>query len=183
MARQLAVTWSWTYFGLDDHFDEHGRRLGSSAPTYAKVAALGDEERLAQPIATQVSDVCALAEEQLAPVLDDLGRIPGPVLVEGAALLPRLLVDCGVEVSDAIWLVPTEAFQRQHYARRDWARALVDGLDDPAYAFEQWMRRDATYARLIGVEAQRLGYRVLTIDGQRSLDDVTALIADHLLGP
>lgn len=182
MARGLASTWAWTYYGLDDHFDEHGRRLSSSAPTYAKVTHWGADRRLAQPIDTQVSDVRALAEEQFGPVLDDLGQIPGPVLVEGAALLPRLLADRGVVPGEAIWLVPTEAFQRRQYARRDWARALVDGLDHPAYAFEQWMRRDAAYASWIRAEAERLGYRVLTIDGRRSLDEVTAMVADHLLG-
>ena len=86
-------------------------------------------------------------------------------MVEGAALLPELLAARRVPPEEAVWIVPSEEFQRSHYRRREWAWPLLAGLDDPEAAFDRWMRRDIRFAERVAEQAHDRGYRVIVTDG------------------
>jgi 2-phosphoglycerate kinase len=155
-ARRVAV------YSCDAAFDRHTLTGG---PTMRKVAALGIGDRLAQPIETQVDDVLALYREEFPQILQDLADRPDTPVVEGAALLPELLAARQVPPQEAVWIVPSEEFQRSHYRRRQWAWPLLAGLNDPEAAFDRWMRRDIRFAELVAEQAHDHGYRVIVTDG------------------
>ncbi|GAA2383132.1 hypothetical protein [Dactylosporangium salmoneum] len=160
VAGLLAAARGATLYSCDDAFERH-----AAGPAFAKVAAMGVAARLAQPVEVQVADVLQLYRDEFPLILRDLAAVPGPVLAEGAALLPELLAAHKVPATHAVWIVPTEPFQRRYYARRPWARALLAATPDPDASFDRWMRRDAAFARLIATQARAAGYRVLTVDG------------------
>ncbi|MBM2619858.1 hypothetical protein JIG36_30540 [Actinoplanes sp. LDG1-06] len=162
----VAAALGWPLHSCDDAFDRHMEVAGFS------VMPVG--ERLAQPIAVQVEKVFRMYRAEFPLILDEL---PDPAVVEGAALLPSLVSAAGVPPSCAVWIVPTEAFQRHHYGQRGWALDLVAGL--PPTAFDRWMRRDAQFAVRVAAEARSLGYRVITVDGTVAIAELAADVLAH----
>ncbi|WP_426502056.1 hypothetical protein ACPPVO_30895 [Dactylosporangium sp. McL0621] len=169
VAGLIAAARGLALYSCDDAFDRHA----DAGPVMRKVTAMSVGERLAQPVDVQVEDVLRLYREEFPLMLRELA---GPVVAEGAALLPELLAGLAVPRGRAVWIVPTEDFQRHHYRHRAWARALVAGAPDPEAAFERWMERDATFARLVAGQARDLGYTVITVDGTRSPGDIAAAV-------
>jgi hypothetical protein len=168
-------------YSCDDAFERHAAMVRPEAgPTLRKVTAMDVGERLAQPIDVQVEDVFRLCREEFPLVARDVAAIAGAVVVEGAAVLPELLAATDVPPGRAVWLVPTERFQRLHYRRRTWPHDLLASVADPARAFDRWMRRDAAFGRLVAAQARDLGYPVIIVDGTATAAGVAATV-DNLL--
>jgi hypothetical protein len=172
----IAAARALPLYSCDDAFARHAAAITpDDGPTLKKVTALDTGARLAQPVEVQVGDVVRAYREQFPLIRRDLDGI-GPAVAEGAALMPDLLAEHGVEPGRAVWIVPTEQFQRRYYTQRAWARDLVAGLEDPDGAFDRWMRRDAAFARLVADRAHALGYRVITVDGSIDITGIAASI-------
>lgn len=139
------------------------------------------EDRLNLPIEQQVDDEFAFYRAEFPLIADDLARIDGPVIAEAAALLPSLIHGCDVSPDHAIWLIPTESFQRQYYARRQWAWDLLKDTSNPARLFDRWMARDALFANRVRAEADEIGYRTIVVDGTEPISVVEARVADVLM--
>lgn len=135
-----------------------------------------------RPLAQQVREALIYCEEAFAWHWTDLQTLsPGrPILIEGVPCLPHLVCPHLTQIHHAIWLVPTEAFQRHHYAQRSWIHEYLQDCPDPERAFENWMARDARMAVWMAQEARRLGLTVLTVDGGQSLAATAAMVAGHL---
>jgi len=172
IARILAAARKVPLYSCDDAFERH-----AAGPTFEKVSAMNIGDRLAQPIEVQVEDVVRLCRDEFPLIVRDLGDAG---LVEGAALLPELLAARDVPPDRAVWIVPTEDFQRRHYGRRAWAHDLLAAAADPDRAFTRWMRRDAAFARLVADQARELGYPVVTVDGTVGAIEIAAAV-DGLL--
>ncbi len=56
---------------------------------------------------------------------------------------------------------------------------LLRDCSDPEQAWENWMARDAGFARRVAADARRLGYKVIVINGARPFDDVYAVVVRH----
>jgi len=181
VAGLLATRSNLRLYSCDDAFERHAAAVRPDAgPTLQKVTAMSLEERLAQPVEIQVGDVFRLYREQFPLILHDLDDAGGPVLAEGAALLPELLAGRNVPADRAVWVVPTEDFQHRHYRQRTWAADLLAPTSDPQRAFRRWMRRDADFARLVAEQARELGYPVITVDGTTDATGIAATV-DALL--
>lgn len=180
VAAVLAGRYGLTPYTCDDAFDRHARQVPvASGPTLRKVTGMAVEQRLAQAIVVQVADVWRAYLEEFPLILAELADLPGRVLVEGAAVLTALVHDLGVAPERAIWIVPTEQFQRERYAERAWSRELVAGAPDPSAAFRRWMRRDASFALEVAGQARAAGYRVLVVDGAVPVEQVADEVARH----
>ena len=179
----LATSRSMRLYSCDDAFERHAAAVGPAAgPTLKKVTAMSFDDRLAQPLEVQVGDVSRLYREEFPLILQDLSDTGEPILVEGAALLPELLADRNVPADRAVWMVPTEDFQRRHYRQRTWASDMLASTVDPERAFIRWMQRDAAIALLIADHARELGYPVITVDGTADAAGIAAAV-DDLLAP
>ena len=179
MAARLARAGGAHLYSCDEAFERLARRARAhGAATFAKVTSWTVRDRLAQDVEDQVADVVRLAGEQWSLVVEDLLDLPGPVVVEGAALLPDLLAGAGVRPGRAVVVVPTEAFQREHYVRRGWARDLIGATAQPEVAFDRWMQRDARFAAVVAEQARARGYLVLVTDSGSTLDVAYAHLLD-----
>jgi len=180
VAQRLALARGWPLVTCDDHWADHvGRSTRETAPVLTKLGGLPAGARLRQPLDVQVADVFEAYREEFPLILEDLVERGSPTVVEGAALLPELLAELGVPGDRAVWLVPTEEFQRVHYGRREWASNLLAGAADASALFETWMLRDVAFGRLVALQASDLGYRVLSVDGSLSPG---ALVAEVTAG-
>ena len=184
VAALLAERHGLRLYSCDSHFDRH--RLSSDIarqPTLARFRAASWAEIFLQPLSAMVRDEIAAGREEFPMVVADLAALPPgkPVLAEGTALLPECVAPLRPRPHRAAWLVPSTAFQRAHYARREWAALLVAGLPDPDRAFENWMRRDEVYARWVRAQARRFGYPVYVVDSWHAITAVTAWV-EHQFG-
>jgi hypothetical protein len=181
VAGGLASTRGWSLYTCDDHWDEHVRREPSARlSVLGRLASLPIDLRLRQPLDIQVADVIEAYREEFPLIRADLAGTVSSTIVEGAALMPELLATIQIPTDRALWLVPTEKFQRAHYARRTWARELLDGISDADDLFEMWMRRDAAFARQITMQAEDFGYHVITVDADTSAESVLAEVSAWL---
>ncbi|MFD1774978.1 hypothetical protein [Paenibacillus rhizophilus] len=102
-----------------------------------------------------------------------------PIVVEGNQLLPSLVAPCLKSRHKAIWLIPTEPFQRHYYSQRDWIQEILNSTDDPAAAFDNWMSRDAGFADFVEQEARDLNLGVLKIDGSKDLQQTFQVVEEY----
>ncbi|WP_438431200.1 hypothetical protein [Gorillibacterium sp. sgz500922] len=120
--------------------------------------------------------------EDLELVLADVAeRYAGPAVVEGNQLLPELLLPRLMPSDRAAWIVPSESFQRNLYARREWVPAILADAPDPGEAFERWMQRDTRFAEGVARQAEQLGAPVLRVDGTLAWDACARWLERRLL--
>ena len=180
VAQALADRYNLHYYPCDAWFPDHQRRASLiHQPTLQRLAALSSDEIWLPPVVEQVARVQAIYGEEFAMILDDLRALPTdrPILAEGAALMPSLVLPYLAQRQQAIWITPTPGFQRTHYAQRPWIYDVLRACTDATQAFQNWMARDEAYAALINDQATAAGLRLLQVDGQQTSDALTVLVA------
>lgn len=162
--------------------DRVARMAGRELPAYQELTALSTCERLFRAPEWQAERELAFYREQFEFVLEELAVLPpdGPAIVEGADLLPDLLVRAGISLDRAVWLVPTPEFQTRHYAAREWVAEYLKGCADPKAAFRNWMRRDELFAEQVRGLAANVGGRVIVVDGTVSIEETLRVVVMHL---
>jgi len=179
----LAARHGLQVYHCDAEFERHAREANEREhPTFRRIGAMTPEEIFLRPLAEMVRDAIELCREEFGMIEADLAALPHwpPVVAEGTALLPECVAALPHRPARAAWMVPTEPFQREHYARRPWAVALVGGLSDPSRAFDLWMGRDAAVARHVSRRATALGFEALEVDGTLTLEDSLAWVERRL---
>jgi hypothetical protein len=187
VAALLAERHGLRLYSSDAQFDRHrGAADPVTQPTLAWLRTASWAEVFLRPLGPMVRDAIAACHEAFPMVIADLAALPGgqPLLAEGMALLPECVAALESRPPRAAWLVPAPAFQRAHYARREWATSLLAGLRESDLAFENWMRRDEVSARWVRTQARRLGCAVCAVDDGQSIEAVSGWVERQLgLGP
>lgn len=179
IADDLAVTHGLTVYRCDEAFYRHQELVTPERqPVFSRLARASCDELWMRPVPRQLKEEIALYHEEFPLILADLAGIAAmrPVIAEGAALLPHLIGRLGVHRHRAIWIVPTADFQRAHYSQRTWRHEVLTDCTDKEQAWQNWMERDAGFARVAARQARELDYRVLTVDGGDSIADNTRAV-------
>ncbi len=179
IADRLAAKHGGRVYRCDEAYYRHLASITPDEhPVFSRLAHASCDDLWMRPTPQQVGDEIALYREEFPLILADLAALPSTqaVIAEGAALLPELLDRLGVLPRRAVWIVPTERFQREHYARRAWRHDVLASCTDKERAWRNWMERDAGFARVVAREARQRGNRVLTVDGARSVDDTARAV-------
>jgi 2-phosphoglycerate kinase len=169
-------------YHVDEAFEVHARHFDSIRhPTLTSWSTSSWDQRWMQPLDSLVQNVIACYQEHFTLVLEDVISLAKrkPLLIEGTALLPRLVAGVTSRASNAIWLIPTAEFQRRHYSERDWARSIVAQCSNPEEAFHNWMERDIRFADWISAEANALHLPLLRVDGNRTIKENADAVAGH----
>lgn len=172
VAEALAERYDMASYNCDAAFEIHEKTVDPERfPTLSRLSRLSCNDLWMRPVPQQVSEEIALYDEEFSLILDDLRALPTdrPVIAEGAALLPHLLHDLGIDAHRTLWMVPTPQFQREHYTRREWRHDVLAACADPAQAWHNWMERDIGFARAVCNEATALNRRCIVVDGAQSL--------------
>jgi hypothetical protein len=182
IADRLAAVHDLEVYRCDDAYFRHAEIITPTGqPVFSRIAAATCDELWMRPVERQVAEVFELYREEFSLLLRDLMAFPTdrPLLAEGAALLPELVDALGVDRRRAVWVVPTEAFQRNEYARREWRHETLKECAQPDLAWQNWMARDAGFARAVGEDARRRGQHVIVVDGTRSLAEMVLAVERH----
>lgn len=167
-------------FSCDAAFEAHsGQILPAQHPAWAALQHGHWDEVWMRPLSVLVQDEWDIYRREFALIVQDLLRLPAdrPIVVEGAALLPHCVYEVLARPRQAVWVIPDEAFQRRMYPRRgEWVQDILRQCTYPEQAFQNWMDRDAAFARRVEAEARSLGLAVLVVDGVCSLEDNAARV-------
>lgn len=175
IADRIACEFGMVVYRCDDAYDEHLQKIGAEGqPVFHRIAGAHADEIWLRPVERQIGEALQLYREEFPFILDDLLDSPAdrPIVAEGAALLPELVSPLHLDPRRACWIVPSEAFQRRHYEQRAWRHDVLHECSDPARGWDNWMRRDAGFAREVSCQATAGGNHLVVVDGTRSLDEV-----------
>ena len=169
VARLLGERFALAVVHVDDTIDAFLAQLDPERhPALSGWMALNWDERWARPPDVLLGEVVACYREHLGFVRERVLTRAGrgrPVLVEGSVILPADVAPTLASPADALWLVPTRAFQAHNYALWPWIGGVLRGCVDPAAAFERWMERDARFAAWLEDEARALGLACIAVGG------------------
>lgn len=183
LSERLSETFGLKVYHCNDAFPAHVKRVRPEAhPTMARLREMTWDDLWMRPVDEQVTDELAAYREEFDMILTDLRSLPRdePIIAEGTALLPDLVMDVVSDPRQAIWLIPGGTFQRDHYMdNNDRVQAILDQCTNPAQAFENWMARDELLAEWVAASAHALKLTVLTVTGSRTIDQNAEIVANH----
>ena len=183
VARKLADEYGLRAYHCDEASADHQQRLTiDRQPMLHKWTHSSWNELWMRPVDILLAEAIACYQEHFQLVVKDLLTLPRskPLLAEGTCLLPGSVNEVLSSRDQAIWIVPTETFQKAHYRDRGpWVDAILSECADPDRAFQNWMDRDAESARWVTRATDELGLTNLLVNGKRSLADNTRLVAEH----
>lgn len=181
IARLLAAEHGLTLYSCDDHFEEHRRRADPERhPHFHRLMDAPMEELWARPAAVQAAELLRFYQDELDMVLEDLQRLPDPVLVEGVGLLPERIAAVCPDPHRALWLISTPEFRRQAYLKRGpLVRKLLSRCSEPDEAFIRWMERDDRVAGRLTTGVRRSGLSVLKVNGRQTVEETARQVAER----
>jgi 2-phosphoglycerate kinase len=183
IAALLAERYGLRTYHVDEAYQEHRQCLDPARhPCMHKWTTTPWDELWMQPAEVLLSEAIACYGEHFQLVLEDLLALPksDPLLVEGTALLPDRVADLLLDQHRALWVVPTEAFQREHYPQRGaWVGSILSQCRDPEGALQNWMDRDVAFAKWVTRRARALGLNLLEVNGRRSIAENAARVAEY----
>jgi hypothetical protein len=173
----IAEKYEMELYACDDQFNEHLKFISElKHPGMYKVSKMKPNETFYTRSINEQLEVYIKSfksfKEDFEFVINDLIAIGNkPIVVEGNQLLPSLVFHFLNEGQNAIWIVPTEEFQRKYYQKRDWMKDVLSYTDNPAIAFENWMTRDALFAKFVFQQANDLELNTLQVDDTKDLEE------------
>lgn len=181
-ADALAEQYGIAVYHVDDQSSRHWKHLTPEKhPTLYRWTHASWDELWMQPQDALLRQAIGCYTDHFSLILEDLlATDPSvPLLAEGTALLPSLVAALSVNPQQALCAVPTEQFQRELYARRDFIHHILRDCRDPDRAFKNWMDRDVAFARWVAGEARQHGFHVIVNDGSSTVEDNIAWVARY----
>ncbi|MFE5507325.1 hypothetical protein ACFQ73_32485 [Amycolatopsis japonica] len=118
---------------------------------------------------------------RFAWALDDLRALVSgrPILAEGWGLRPELVAPLLDSPRRMIVLVPTDEFREHQLRVLPRAGAVTQRVSDPERAQRNRIARDRLVAEDAVRSAERLGIRVLWVDGSKDAEAIADVVAGH----
>lgn len=188
ISENLVKKYDLAVYHCDDAFEEHRRKATPERhPTFHQAistiyAEMEWEQFWMRPVDTLLEEEIAIYREEFEMIVEDLLDLPiSPrTLAEGCALLPECVAGTLSDARKAIWIIPTEGFQRRTYSQRgEWVQRILKQCTNPEQAFKNWMNRDVAFTKRIASSATCLGFRTLFVDGGRSIEKNTKIVETH----
>jgi 2-phosphoglycerate kinase len=179
LAGQLALRHGFSLFKSDDNMFEHLHSADPlKQPVMTGLSKMSWNEMWMRPVADQVASEFAFYQEEFAMLLDEISQLPKdrPVLAEGCAWLPELLLPMQLPPHRVVYIIPTKAFQVSHYSKRGFIKEILAQCEDPQTAFDNWMERDALFGSIVSERAQSAGFPVIRVDGKSTVEENLALV-------
>jgi hypothetical protein len=121
LTERIARRFGLKYFRCDDRWNDHTQTTNPEQhPTMVRLGSMPLPAILSRAAKVMLHEEIEAYREEWAFIMTKLALIPEPVMTEGAALMPELVAGLTPRTR-AVYLVPTNEFQCEHYARHDWA--------------------------------------------------------------
>lgn len=184
IARMIAERHGLQVYHFDRHEMEHFARLDPTRHPALYAAHpdrmtteerwVGSEpEEMARATIASWTERCGMA-------LDDLCAMPSspPIVAEGPGFFPECIAPLLLDLRQAIWLVPSEAFKRASVARRG-KPSVREETSDPERATRNLIGRDLLMGEHVRRRVRELGLTLYDVDGRRDLEEMAALVEAH----
>jgi len=172
LANMIADQYEMEIYSCDEHFNEHLNYISSiSHPAMHKVSKMtANEAFYERDIVEQLKVYTDSFKEDFQFVINDISnKNTKSIVVEGNQLLPSLVYPYLKTNHKAIWIIPTENFQIEFYKKRDWLQSILESTENPIVSFDNWMKRDALFAKYVYEEANNLNLPILKVDGRKNI--------------
>jgi 2-phosphoglycerate kinase len=182
IAEHLAKEFNFEYYKIDEHEKEHSKRCQPDRhPIMFKYSKMSWDEIWMRPVSYQVRELIEYYQERFEMIIEDLEKydLSKPIILEGAALLPKLVDQYNVNSQNILFMVPTKKFQLHQYSQRKWIHEILKDCEDPEQAFSNWMMRDQIFSKEIRSEAKIRNYRTILVDGSNSIDENYKKVKDY----
>jgi 2-phosphoglycerate kinase len=182
IAEYLAKEFNFEYYKIDDHEKEHSERCQPDRhPTMFKYSKMCWNEIWMRPVSYQVQELIEYYQERFEMIIEDLEKydLSKPIILEGAALLPKLVDQYNVKFQNILFMVPTKQFQLNQYSKRKWIHEILNECEDLEQAFSNWMMRDQIFSEKILSEAKVRNYWTILVDGSNSIDENYKKVKDY----
>jgi hypothetical protein len=183
VARELAATHGLRLYELEPLSRFAGRSSAARSPLLHAFMAMDMDERwLNRPPPVMLESFHAFHGEGFELVVEDVLALPRdrPVLVEGFALLPRLVAPLLVRPDQAVWLLPTPEFRRRAFAERGSTWTIAAQTSDPARALANLLERDRLFTERLRAETGELSLATIAVDATLDAAALTRGVADAL---
>ena len=160
-------------YHCDEYYTQHLERATSEQPTLKIFQTRSWLEVMTRPLPDMVRDELQANLELSVLALEDVRQFERPCIAEGMPFMPDVMAKLELTVKP-VYLTPTPEFQREQYAKREWAWQLLAQTSDPNTVFDAWMTRDTQTAQFVKSRAQTLGFAVLEVDGSISVLETLA---------
>ncbi|MFW6311753.1 MAG: hypothetical protein ACOC1K_05910 [Nanoarchaeota archaeon] len=178
----LVEEYDFNHYKIDDYEMEHIEQATSDKePTMYNYLQMNWDERLMRSPEKQAKELFDFYQERFNMILSDLEQFSEdiPVILEGAALLPKRLDKIEIKKNKIIYLVPSKEFQVKHYSERSWIKDILSECKDSEKAFENWMERDYQFGKLIINQAEKLEHKVIYVDGEKTIEQNIKKVEKH----
>lgn len=182
IASLLSEQYGLAYFKVDDHLERYmALAAADGKPCCLAAQKMTPEEIWMRDPGLQCREELEIYQEIFPYIQADLATLDAPrgILTEGAAFLPLLMKKQGIPPSRYLSITPTKAFQVFHYRQREWVPYVLAGCSDPEKAFENWMERDALFARAVEQQCREKGYLSLVNAGETPVDGMAKQVSAH----
>lgn len=182
----IVQRFDWNIYHLDQHWDAHRDRANPARqPLFYTISQLTGDDLWLRPLAEQIATEPMFVEETFPLIIEDmellLAQDGRPLLVD-ASVVPASILTLLPSKNHIFYLIPSEQFQREQYTQRCSINGTLSQTSDPELAWQNWMARDAAYARWLKEQVQQFELPLLEVDGNLSLGETIALVARHYLG-
>lgn len=182
VAQALSEKYHLRYFKVDEYLEKYMKMAAADGKGSCKAVEQMTPEQIwmREPI-VQCDEEIQIYEEIFPYILADLEKTECDhgIITEGAAYLPSLMKACAVPANRYISITPSKEFQVSHYRQREWVPYVLEGCSDKEKAFENWMERDALFAKAVQQQCTHHRYLSLINNGAISVEEMMGSIAMH----
>ncbi len=182
IAQALSEKYALHYFKVDDYLDKYMKMAASDKKECCtRVKQMSPDQIWMREPLVQCEEELLIYEEIFDYIIADLEKMEckNGIITEGAAYLPALVKRCNIPSNKYISITPTKEFQVIHYSKREWVPYVLAECSDKAKAFENWMRRDALFAKAVEQQCKELGYFSIINNGEIPVDNLIYRVASH----
>lgn len=184
IARELADEHGLRVYSSDATLGDHRRRSNpTDHPLLHEFLAMDMDERwVNRSPSVMLETFHGFQGEAFEFIIKDLLAMSddAPILAEGFRLLPRLVAPLLSRPDQAVWLVPTAEFRRAAFDARGFTWEIPQKTSHPERALANLLERDQLFTNQVAREASALQLTVIEVDLDRSVDQLTSLVADAL---
>ena len=178
----LAKKYDLYYFKVDDFLDKY-IDMGASEgrPVCSRIKCMTPEETWMRDPMVQCQEELSWYREVFDYVCEEINQIQNArgIIAEGAAYLPDLMKAINVPHNQYLSITPTKTFQVAHYSQREWVPYVLQDCSDKEKAFENWMERDALFAKDVQLQCKEAGYFSLVNNGEMVIDELVEMVERH----
>lgn len=182
MAEMLVNEFNFDYYKCDDHLERYmdiGAAKSNALMKDLKSKTL--DEIWLRPPKVQAEEEFEFYRYALNIIEKEVKELYSgkEIIVEGAAILPEFINNNSIKFNRYICIAPTEKFQIERYSNREWVKDYLKECSDTKKAFENWMKRDALYAKEVIRQAKECGMNYIFVDGSIAIDEQYKMVKEE----